>query len=169
MKKALNKTLYFSETKTPEYVQHDEFFIKGFFGKYRFLSNFYDCPNGIWYEGLKYPSTEHAYQAAKAESKDREKFIGCNVFNLKRLGNSLSIDTQDWDAKKYNVMIQLVSIKFATHDDFRDRLINTGSAHLEETNHWNDKTWGVCKGVGTNWLGQILMTVRSFWSNKTNG
>lgn len=37
--------------------------INSFMGKYRFLSNFWPCK--VIFNGLEYPSTEHAYQAAK--------------------------------------------------------------------------------------------------------
>ena len=30
-----------------------------------------------------------------------------------------------------------------------------------EGNTWNDTFWGVCNGQGQNWLGKILMLVRS--------
>ena len=43
--------------------------INEFQGKYRFLSNFYPCD--IVYEGIQYPSTEHAYQAAKTLDTER--------------------------------------------------------------------------------------------------
>lgn len=154
---------YHSESSVPEYATHNSHAIKGFFGEYRFLSNFYPCPNGIWYEGLKFPTTEHAYQAAKVNTNDRESFLTCNVKEVKRLGGSISIGKEKWDNIKYNVMAQLVLQKFATHDDLRNRLIETGNAYLEETNHWHDKTWGVCDGDGLNWLGKILMNVREFW------
>lgn len=39
--------------------------------KYRFLSNFW--PAIVFYDGLEYPTTEHAYQAAK--TLDWEKRI----------------------------------------------------------------------------------------------
>lgn len=37
--------------------------IKSFTGKYSFLSNFYPCK--VLFEGVRYPSVEHAFQAAK--------------------------------------------------------------------------------------------------------
>jgi predicted NAD-dependent protein-ADP-ribosyltransferase YbiA (DUF1768 family) len=41
----------------------DENKIQGFFGEYRWLSNFW--PVKIHFEEKTYPSVEHAYQAAK--------------------------------------------------------------------------------------------------------
>ena len=37
--------------------------IRGFFGPWRFLSNFHFFP--VEYDGVVYPTNEHAYQAAK--------------------------------------------------------------------------------------------------------
>jgi len=37
--------------------------ITSFNGKYEFLSNFYYSP--VTYEGITYPTVEHAFQAAK--------------------------------------------------------------------------------------------------------
>lgn len=37
--------------------------IDSFHGEYAFLSNYYDSP--IFYDGILYPSVEHAFQAAK--------------------------------------------------------------------------------------------------------
>jgi predicted NAD-dependent protein-ADP-ribosyltransferase YbiA (DUF1768 family) len=36
----------------------------------------------------------------------------------------------------------------------------TGNDYLEETNTWKDSFWGVYNGIGTNWLGKILMEER---------
>jgi hypothetical protein len=46
-----------------EYAIHDSHLIHGFFGDYRWLSNFHSCP--VYFDGLLYPSSENAYQAAK--------------------------------------------------------------------------------------------------------
>jgi len=51
---------------------HNTEMIKGFFGPYRWLSNFHESP--VWFEGLKYRSSENAYQAAKVEVAYREQF-----------------------------------------------------------------------------------------------
>ena len=37
--------------------------ISSFKGKYEFLSNFYGCM--VEFEGISFPSAEHAFQAAK--------------------------------------------------------------------------------------------------------
>lgn len=65
----------FASGKKRDYIVHDENNVKGFFGDYRFLSNFHMAP--VWYESILYPSTEHAYQAAKTlDESVRMEFLG---------------------------------------------------------------------------------------------
>mgnify|MGYP000020466553 CR=1 FL=1 len=47
--------------------------INSFTGKYRFLSNFYPCTLK-WME-KKWPTVEHAYQAAKTKNIDWQEMI----------------------------------------------------------------------------------------------
>ena len=67
----------------------------------------------------------------------------------------------DWESIKVEVMTKLVRLKFETHDDLRVKLIDTAEAQLIEGNTWNDRFWGVCGNQGRNWLGRILMQVRT--------
>lgn len=60
--------------KERDYIVHDESQIKGFFGEYRYLSNFE--LGDVIYEGIKYPSSENAYQAAKSNDVEvRKQFV----------------------------------------------------------------------------------------------
>jgi hypothetical protein len=51
--------------------------------------------------------------------------------------------------------------KFNRNPDLRAKLLATADAYLEEGNTWGDQIWGVYNGQGTNWLGKILMQVRT--------
>ena len=132
--------------------------IDSFSGEYRFLSNFYPC--NIEFEGEIYPSTEHAYQAAKTlDHGIREQIRDCgNAGKAKQLGRKLTI-REDWEEIKIRVMGHLCWQKF-NQEPFRTQLIATRDAELIEGNHWNDTFWGVCRGVGENNLGKILMKCR---------
>ena len=142
-----------------EYIIHDENQIKGFFDEYRYLSNFEVAE--VVFEGVKYPSTENAYQAAKSiDPEVRKKFVNITPSESKKLGRQIQI-REDWEQVKYRVMYEIVFDKFTRHSKLGDLLLETGDRYLEETNHWSDKIWGVCDGVGTNWLGKILMDVRN--------
>lgn len=134
--------------------------IKGFKDQYRFLSNFY--PARIVINGQHYRSSEHAYQAAKTLDRDwRERIAECRTpGEAKRLGNKAP-KRSDWDTIRLDIMKLVVEEKFKGSPALQRMLLSTGKAPLEETNHWNDTFWGVCKGKGTNHLGQILMDVRA--------
>lgn len=132
--------------------------ISGFNGQWRFLSNFYETP--ITYEGLTYPSVENAYQAAKTMVQDeRLQFVKISSKEAKSLGKKITI-RQDWEVIKLKVMRDLVYEKFSRNRKLYSALVLTGDAYIEETNWWGDKFWGVCRGVGENNLGKILMSVR---------
>lgn len=148
--------------------------VKGFFGEHRYLSNFWYA--SVIYDGILYPSVEHAYQAAKTLDETERFYVLYNTVALedgtdrigsvttpgqaKRKGSKVTM-RPDWDKVKYDIMRNLVFQKFRGADDLAEALLETGDAYLEETNHWNDKYWGVCDGVGKNCLGKILMEVRS--------
>lgn len=133
--------------------------IKEFTGEYRWLSNFHLA--AVEYEGLVYPSTEHAYQAAKTTDLElRKQFLKGTPGKAKRLGNKLDL-REDWDNVKIQVMYDVCSYKFKNHNSLRDKLLNTRGKYLIEGNTWGDQFWGVCKGEGRNELGKILMKIRS--------
>lgn len=137
---------------------HDADNIKGFFGDYRWLSNFHSCP--INYPGIVFASTEHAYQAAKCDNaSDVRKFTGITASKAKFVGQKVKM-REDWEQVKLEVMYDVCLLKFTQNEDLKAKLIATGDKYLEETNWWNDKFWGVCNGVGKNHLGKILMQIR---------
>lgn len=132
--------------------------IKFFRGEYDFLSNFYEAE--ITYDGITYKNSEAAFQAGKClDYNERLKFAELNPSAAKRLGRRVAL-RPDWEDVKYGVMQAVVKAKFEQNEDLAEKLLATGDAHLEEGNTWNDRTWGVCRGVGKNWLGVILMGVR---------
>ncbi len=137
--------------------------ISSFQGGYRFLSNFW--PSHIVYEGLLYPTLEHAYAASKVESPHVKKMIqNCQTPGKAKSyldDHNLKPD-HDWTIpKKLRVMEKLLLIKFGGKEPFLTRsLIATGDCYLEEGNTWEDTFWGTCQGVGKNHLGYLLMEVR---------
>lgn len=144
--------------KERNYIIHDEKNVKGFFGDYRFLSNFHLAE--VWYEGILYPSSEHAYQAAKTLDLDiRKEFLPLTCNKAKNKGQVIEV-RKDWEEKKFEIMFQILFDKFTRHQDLRELLLNTDSKYLEESNHWYDVYWGVCDGVGQNNLGKVLMEIR---------
>jgi predicted NAD-dependent protein-ADP-ribosyltransferase YbiA (DUF1768 family) len=75
----------------------------------------------------------------------------------------------DWEAVKYNVMQDAIRAKFSRGSGLADALLATGDAYLQEGNTWGDRTWGVTRGHGRNWLGYILMGRRAELSSEQAG
>jgi ribA/ribD-fused uncharacterized protein len=148
-----------------EYAIHDEQNVKGFFGEYRWLSNFEMCD--VYYEGLSYPSSENAYQAAKLDKDYRHHLQCCSAAASKKVWKKypkMDSTSEEWDKRKYEVMSVIIFDKFFRNKELRQALIDTDEKFLEETNHWKDGYWGVdIKLGGQNHLGKILMKTRSFW------
>jgi ribA/ribD-fused uncharacterized protein len=136
--------------------------IAEFQGEYRFLSNFWPAP--VEFEGLMYPSAEHAYQAAKTMDVNERKRIAAlaTPAEAKAAGRALKppLLRADWEEAKFDVMERCVRDKFTRSGDLRAKLLATGDAELEEGNTWGDRVWGVYQGEGENRLGKILMKVR---------
>lgn len=147
-----------------DYIVHDEHNIKGFFGDYRFLSNFHKCD--IYYKGMKFSSTEAAYQASKLSDKNKRFQYTFMDPALSKKESKKIKEPEGWYDRKYNVMSLILFEKFCEHKNLRDLLLSTGNKYLEETNHWGDIYWGVCDGNGQNNLGKILMKIRKYWQDE---
>jgi ribA/ribD-fused uncharacterized protein len=134
--------------------------ILGFFGRYKFLSNFHPSPIDV--DGSKYPTVEHAFQALKSTdpSKAREVRKAETPGIAKRLGQKVPL-REDWEQVKDDVMYDLLKRKFTQNESLKRGLLATGNEYLEETNTWHDTYWGVCNGKGLNKLGHLLMRLRA--------
>ena len=140
--------------------------IKTFHGQHAFLSNFH--PSKIEFEGIVYPTVEHAFQAAKTNCKEtRQKIADKDTpGKAKRAGGKRGIlpdfDFNTWEAKKITTMYALCKAKFQI-PELRAQLEATGDQELQEGNNWNDTFWGVSNktGKGKNTLGKILMKIRT--------
>jgi ribA/ribD-fused uncharacterized protein len=132
--------------------------IESFAGEFRWLSNFE--PVSVTLDGVEYPSTEHAYQAAKTtDPAERKTVRACETpGRAKRAGRKLTM-RHGFDGMKVAVMLDLTRQKY-TDPELRERLLATGEREIVEGNTWGDTFWGVCRGEGRNHLGRILMRVR---------
>lgn len=133
--------------------------ILNFSGDYAFLSNFYPSP--IKYDGIKYPTVEHGFQAFKSIDLEERYYIASlrTPGQAKRAGRIVRL-RKDWEDIKEDVMLDLLRLKFKKSSALAKKLKNTGNATLIEGNTWNDTYWGMCRGVGKNRLGVLLMQVR---------
>ena len=134
--------------------------ITSFSGAYRWLSNFW--PVAITREdGITYPSSEHAYVAAKVTALSTRRWIASieTAGQVKRAGRTLAL-RDDWEQVKRAEMLSILRLKFQDRE-LADKLRATGDVELIEGNTWGDTYWGVCHGVGENNLGKLLMQIRS--------
>lgn len=138
--------------------------IDKFDGKYEFLSNFYNSE--IFYEGITYPTVEHAFQAAKTLNQDERIAISKldTPGKAKRAGRKCNL-RKDWEEIKNDVMYQCVKAKFQD-PELKNLLLETKHRYLVEGTTWHDNYWGncsceKCKSIqGNNQLGKTLMRVR---------
>jgi ribA/ribD-fused uncharacterized protein len=133
--------------------------INRFRGQYHFLSNFYPSP--VKWEGIVYPTVEHAFQAAKTDLLAARRHIRDAVTpgDAKRLGRQVKL-REGWQEARVGVMLLLLIQKFRYSSSLADALLATGDARLEEGNTWGDRFWGTVDGEGRNTLGILLMGVR---------
>lgn len=150
------------EVTIPYYAVHKDGLLAGFFGPFRFLSNFYILENGVFLDEVYYPSVEHAYQAAKWPSNMRDQFLDVTAGRAKKLGKEApKFDGKKWNKKKVEIMSVLVRQKFFNNPKLAKMLLLTEGYSLEERNNWGDVFWGTNEnGEGENHLGKILMDVR---------
>lgn len=151
--------------------------INLFEDEFEFLSNFY--LHEIMYEDQVFPCTESAYQAAKTLNKEaRVRFTTTPGINpvtkkeyavltaglAKKHGRKL-VMREDWEQVKLSIMEMVLRAKFS-NPELRAKLIATGNHELIEGNWWNDTEWGVCRGVGKNKLGKLLMKLRDEYAKE---
>lgn len=134
--------------------------ISEFQGEYRFLSNFWMTP--VTHEGRLYPSSEHAYMAAKTLDPALRASIAQapTPYDAKAIGKTIRL-RKDWEIVKFEVMVEILRSKFL-NPLMGSKLLATGNAILQKGNWHNDTVWGIClkTGEGQNLLGQALTLVR---------
>lgn len=127
------------------------------------------------YQGIEYKTAENFYQAMKLP-KDRldlrAEIAAMNPFKSKtsiRDKNKYSW-REDWEENKLKVMDHILRIKFAPGTSWVQKLLETGDEEIVEWNNWNDEFWGRNPNTlkGENWLGKLLMVIRSDLQNNYN-
>ena len=138
--------------------------ITSFKDDYEFLSNFYPCK--ITIAGYTFPSVENAYQAMKcANLSDYGQFVNIGPAEAKKLGRKVQLRS-DWEQIKYNVMRQLLDLKFQDKVLLK-MLQDTAPESISEGNYWHDNYWGMCQcdkcksKIKYNHLGELLQRKRN--------
>lgn len=139
--------------------------ISGFKGEHGFLSNFYEA--SIYVDGKRYRTVEHAYQAHKSLNEETKRLIreSATPTIAKRLGRAVML-RPDWEEVRIELMRTFIKKKF-DNPFLAPLLVVTNDEELVNDNSWNDTFWGVCRGVGLNWLGRILEDERSCIKSST--
>lgn len=139
--------------------------VNSFNGQYKFLSNF--SWSELEFEGERYPSVEHAFQAAKLRSNAERRAHGfcdpgISFGEAKRLGRRVPL-RDDWKEIREDVMARCLEAKFSA-PALRAALLRTGAKEIVD-GHWGspDLIWGYHfpSQAGENRLGKLLMGLRS--------
>lgn len=130
------------------------------------FSNF--SKHGFEADGYLWYTSEHYYQAYKFVPGG-ERFMAIknagSPGKAKILGNKRGPDMEsirmDWeDGVKLSVMRRALRAKFEQNEDAYNILMSTGDAELVEDAP-KDPYWGTGDGSGMNWLGKLLMELRT--------
>lgn len=130
--------------------------------KYYMFSNF--SAHQVEYEGVLYPTAEHAYQSAKfIDPRVKEEVRKAkSPLEAKYLANEVyrDIKRKDWEKIKMEIMYKVIKAKVEQHEEVKNKLVETGDLEIAE-NSPVDSFWGLGKDKkGENQLGKILMRVR---------
>lgn len=140
----------------------DELYFYRSTGRYGFMSNLYPCT--VVFEGIEFPSSEHAYQYGKA----KDEVIKNTIRDMPKpvlaciLGHGLFpyMVVPNWKEIRIIRMGYVVRAKFEQHPELQEKLLETHPMTLIE-NSKSDNLWGIGRtGKGQNLLGGLLMVVR---------
>lgn len=138
---------------------------------YGAFSNLYKRP--VEFEGVTYPTSEHAYQAGKAlKPAVRQWILSAPTPALAAMaahGLYVWDVVPDWAQIKFDRMRAVLRAKFDQHADLRELLLSTGEARLVEAGTVNNavnRLWGEVDGKGENMLGVMLMELRAAYAKQ---
>lgn len=129
-------------------------------GKWGCFSNFSKHPIDL--QGKIYPTSEHLYQALKMQDPaEHEKVrLAKTPKQSKVIAYQCISMYPDWDDQKYDVMLDILRIKFEQHDVVKKALLSSAGLDIQEASPY-DWWWGTGKdGTGLNMLGKAWMQVR---------
>lgn len=137
------------------------------------MSSLADSP--IEFEGLEYPTAEHAYQAGKTTNQAIRKWLlaAPRPRHVAQAAHTLTDEDDgldpDWDQHKFGRMKAIIRAKFSQNEDLKRQLLDTADAVLVEAgptstgvNGNANIVWGIPQDghPGKNTLGRLLMEIR---------
>lgn len=125
------------------------------------FSNF--SAHSVRYNGIVYPTAEHAYHAQKFDIlKVQEQIKNCSspleAWTL--AGQLKPYRRADWDEVKVAIMKEVLRAKVSQHSEVQAALIATGDEEIVEVNPEDDFWGNGPDGNGQNQTGKILMRIR---------
>lgn len=141
-----------------------------FTGRWSIIDNFAPTPVtvDIGHGEQWYSTSEHAFAAAKADSRPGHDLVASQVSPgaAKMKGRRVRLRA-DWEDVKFDVMWKVLRAKFEQNPEAVRVLLETGQRPIYEGNTWGDRIWGVTRNtvnaaewVGRNALGVQLMALR---------
>jgi hypothetical protein len=130
--------------------------------KFYALNNF--SAHAIEFRGRLYPTSEHAYQAAKCTDPEGQEAIrkARSPLQAKALAREVYGEARDpgWDSKKVDIVEEILRAKLAQHSEVRQALNESGNEEIIEDSP-TDYFWGEgADGSGQNVLGKLWMKIR---------
>jgi len=164
------KKLELLDTPTPTVVAEIRFY-RANEKPYGAFSNLFRRP--LTFEGVVFPTSEHAYQAGKARKPAvRDWILSAPTPALAAMaahGLYVWDVAPDWAQTKFDRMRGVLRAKFDQHEDLRQLLVSTGNARLVEVGTVNNavnRLWGEVDGKGENMLGVMLMELRAAYAKE---
>ncbi|KAF1710162.1 NADAR family protein [Pseudoxanthomonas sacheonensis] len=121
----------------------------------------------IEFEGERYATAEHAYQAGKARKPEVKAWLMAApspaLLAMAAHGLYYWDISPGWSTSKFDRMKRILRAKYTQHEDLKALLLSTGDARLVESATVDsvvNRLWGEVNGVGQNKLGQLLVEIR---------
>lgn len=131
-------------------------------GKYYCFSNF--SSHEVIFLDKRYKTAEHCYQSQKFIDPEIKTEIESapSPFMAKKISHQHDEKKRkDWEEIKTDIMKQIITEKVKQHDEVRELLQDTGNNEICDNTPF-DYFWGIGEnGNGKNFLGKILMDIRS--------
>lgn len=122
----------------------------------------------IVFEGERFATSEHAYQAGKARKPAVRTWLMAApspaLLAMAAHGLYYWDVAPGWSKTKFDRMRAVLLAKFTQHEDLCNLLLSTGTARLIESASVDNpvnRLWGEVNGEGRNMLGEMLMELRS--------
>ncbi|CAN5564424.1 NADAR family protein [Caulobacter sp. FWC2] len=133
---------------------------------YGVFSNLYR--REIEFEGDRFMTAEHAYQAGKARKPEVKAWLMAApspaLLAMAAHGLYYWDVSPGWSKLKFDRMRGVLRAKFTQHPDLAELLLSTGELRLVESATVDspvNRLWGEVNGVGENTLGIMLMELRT--------